>query len=387
MRGEAGLQYVLHNTLSVLRDKALPAFLAGLILAASLLLPPQAHCADPLQEKLRTSRSKEQKNRKTISSLSSTERRLYKDLARIEDSLKTLSSDHASREQEAEKIREQLAASRARLDQTLEAQKRVRAHLGGLLGEAWPVILSARTDTGAHLESWGDSSRRGVWIGALLGQADRDLAELRGKQAETRQELQSLRELEESAAARLKEAEESRQTLLDKRLQFLKKVQSVRSEKLKKEEELRRVMEVIETLQSEIRALNSRKIKDLKGSLPWPAGGRIIAGYNLKSDPPRRGIGLAVPGDPTVRAVSWGSVVHNDQLRGFGRVVILAHGDNYYTLYAFLADTSVRSGQKVEKGEPIGRAGFYPQAKGAGLYFELRFGQKAINPVTWLSAR
>jgi murein DD-endopeptidase MepM/ murein hydrolase activator NlpD len=38
----------------------------------------------------------------------------------------------------------------------------------------------------------------------------------------------------------------------------------------------------------------------------------------------------------------------------------------------------------VENGESLGQAGFYPLAKGAGLYFELRFGQKAINPEQWL---
>ena len=377
----------LHDPLFPPRFKAVIASLTGLLLALFLLSPPLLHCADPLQKKLHSSRSRVQKNKKTIASLSRTERELFKDLARIEDKLKGLAGRLQQQEQEAQRIQDQVAQARADLKQTTTQQAEMTEHLGDLLCQAWPAILSARSAAGAHLDSWGDASRRGAWIRAMYAQADKNLTELRQKRDETGNQLASLEKLQKTARLRLSEAEQSREQLLDKRLGFLKKVQSVRSRKLKKEEELHRVMGVIEELQSKIKAQKSRQIKDLKGTLPWPVDGKLIAGYKPRKDPPRRGIGLAVPGDPTVRAVSWGKVVHNDQLRGFGRVIILAHGDNYYTLYAFLADTSVRSGQKVEKGEQLGRAGFYPLAKGTGLYFELRFGQKAINPETWLSAR
>jgi len=85
-----------------------------------------------------------------------------------------------------------------------------------------------------------------------------------------------------------------------------------------------------------------------------------------------------------VRSVFWGKVVHNDVLRGLGKVVILFHGGDYYTLYAYLSDTSVQTGQDVEKDEVIGHVGYYPEAHGNGLYFELRFHQKPINPLLWL---
>lgn len=67
--------------------------------------------------------------------------------------------------------------------------------------------------------------------------------------------------------------------------------------------------------------------------------------------------------------MSWGKVVHNDQLRGFGQVVVVFHGEDYYSIYAFLADTSVVVGREVSQGDQIGVSGFYPKAQGPGLYF------------------
>jgi septal ring factor EnvC (AmiA/AmiB activator) len=59
----------------------------------------------------------------------------------------------------------------------------------------------------------------------------------------------------------------------------------------------------------------------------------------------------------------------------------------YYSLYAFLSQTRVRTDQEVEKGEIIGEAGYYPESKGPGLYFELRQRQTPIDPRSWLAKR
>jgi septal ring factor EnvC (AmiA/AmiB activator) len=359
------------------------AFLTAL-LPVLLAAPSPSRAADSLQEKLQSTRARVRTSEQSIASLTRTERKLFKDLAGVEDRLTDFADSLKKLEQEQTRLQERTENVEAALKESDRQQHRLLSHLSNLLRTAWPIMLQARTDTAAHLESWGSSSRQGTWIEKLYAGARRDLEALRAERAKAQKQLSSLAELRKAATRKLAETEQSREELLDRRLAFLKKVQSVRTQKLKREEELRRVMAVIEEIQSKIKAMKSRRIKDLKGRLPWPVQGRLTDKYSPDSSPPRRGVGFTAPGDPTVRAVSWGKVVHNDQLRGFGRVVILTHGDNYYTLYAFLSETSVRSGQKVEKGEPLGQAGFYPSAKGPGLYFELRFGQKAINPEEWL---
>lgn len=120
----------------------------------------------------------------------------------------------------------------------------------------------------------------------------------------------------------------------------------------------------------------------------WPAeGARVVEPFDPGADPPRRGIGLSVPEGAGVRAAAGGQVAHADVLRGLGRVVILDHGGQYYTIYAHLSETSVAPGDTVSRGASLGRAGYYPPAEGPGLYFELRFREKAINPGKWLAAR
>jgi septal ring factor EnvC (AmiA/AmiB activator) len=98
-------------------------------------------------------------------------------------------------------------------------------------------------------------------------------------------------------------------------------------------------------------------------------------------------MGFSCAKDAPVRAVATGKVVFTDLLRGMGKVVIVSHGDGHFTVYAYLADITVSMGQDVEAQAPVGHAGFYPPAGGPGLYFELRFHEKAINPVEWLAVR
>ena len=121
--------------------------------------------------------------------------------------------------------------------------------------------------------------------------------------------------------------------------------------------------------------------------MPWPASGHVVAKYAPAASPPVNGVGLALNNGDVVKAVSWGKVVHNDILRGMGRVVVLLHDKDYYTVYAYLDESNLKIGQEVKQGQTLGTAGYYPPAKGTGTYFELRHHQKTINPNGWLAAR
>ncbi len=122
-----------------------------------------------------------------------------------------------------------------------------------------------------------------------------------------------------------------------------------------------------------------------KGKTPWPARGKVVVHYAPDASPPVHGIGLALNDGTPVKAVAWGKVVHSDVLRGLGYVVVLMHPKQYYTVYAHLTGSKYKVGQEVKQGEVLGRAGLYPPAGGAGIYFELRSHEKAVNPEAWLS--
>ncbi|MFW6081360.1 MAG: murein hydrolase activator EnvC family protein, partial [Desulfosalsimonas sp.] len=88
-------------------------------------------------------------------------------------------------------------------------------------------------------------------------------------------------------------------------------------------------------------------------------------------------------GEP-VRAVFDGETVFADEVRGFGRVVIVSHGGNYHTVYARVEDIFSGKGVHVESGEVIATVGESGSRKGPALYFEIRHDGRPVDPMKWL---
>jgi murein DD-endopeptidase MepM/ murein hydrolase activator NlpD len=84
-----------------------------------------------------------------------------------------------------------------------------------------------------------------------------------------------------------------------------------------------------------------------------------------------------------VRAVAEGRVVHAERFEGFGRLIIIAHGDTYHSLYAHLSDYAVDVGDDVKRGDTVGKSGESGSLRGPTLYFELRRGGVPLNPEPW----
>jgi septal ring factor EnvC (AmiA/AmiB activator) len=130
-------------------------------------------------------------------------------------------------------------------------------------------------------------------------------------------------------------------------------------------------------------------IAAFKGTLPWPAGGRVRVPFGRRRHPRfdtytvSNGIEIATPADAPVLAVHEGSVVFADHFRGYGLMVVLDHGGKHHTLYAHLAEAGVAPGQRAAAGQTIGTAG--AGLEGPGLYFEMRFQGRAEDPLEWLS--
>ena len=171
-----------------------------------------------------------------------------------------------------------------------------------------------------------------------------------------------------------------------KKIQYERQLSEVRTKKQQSEKEIQDLMGSIAKIRHQISLQSSKQISKLQGQLAWPAKGKRVVSFAPEGSPASNGIGISLSAGTPVRSISWGKVVHNDQLRGFGQVVIVFHGEDYYSLYAFLSDAPIPVGREVERGEQIGVCGFYPAAKGNGLYFELRYRQKVINPLKWLQS-
>jgi len=78
-------------------------------------------------------------------------------------------------------------------------------------------------------------------------------------------------------------------------------------------------------------------------------------------------------------------VVYAGWFRGYGRIVILSHGDRYYTLYAHLSRIAAGKGRKVKRGQVVGYVGDTGSLEGPRLYFEVRRGAGSMNPLGWIN--
>jgi murein DD-endopeptidase MepM/ murein hydrolase activator NlpD len=128
-----------------------------------------------------------------------------------------------------------------------------------------------------------------------------------------------------------------------------------------------------------------------QGQLDWPVQGGIVGRFGLETHPRfgtqvrNDGIDIAAGVGTPVRAVAKGRVdFASDDYEGVGGMVVLNHGDGYYTLYSHLSDVNVSSGSEVQAGAVIGHSGETGSLKGPVLHFEVRKGSAAMNPESWL---
>jgi septal ring factor EnvC (AmiA/AmiB activator) len=128
-----------------------------------------------------------------------------------------------------------------------------------------------------------------------------------------------------------------------------------------------------------------------QGALDWPVRGEVVGRFGPEHHPrfnvvtPNNGIDISAPIGSPVRAVGKGRVDYTAEDYGtYGQIVILNHGDSYYTLYGHLSEISVSVGQEVSAGQIIGRSGDTGSLKGPVLHFEVRRGGTALNPEDWL---
>ncbi len=82
--------------------------------------------------------------------------------------------------------------------------------------------------------------------------------------------------------------------------------------------------------------------------------------------------------------LKW-KVKYADWFKGYGNLIILDHGGNYYTLYAHADQIQVNAGDQVDTRQVLGKVGDTDSVKGSHLYFEVRANGKPEDPQRWLA--
>jgi septal ring factor EnvC (AmiA/AmiB activator) len=124
----------------------------------------------------------------------------------------------------------------------------------------------------------------------------------------------------------------------------------------------------------------------LRGRLNWPIRGEVLSGFGAheNGDQVSAGLLIAAKEGSDVHAVSHGRVVYADWLRGYGLLLIVDHGDGYLSLYGYNEALLKDVGDWVDAGDAVATSGDSGGRKSPGLYFELRYQGKAIDPRIWL---
>jgi len=234
----------------------------------------------------------------------------------------------------------------------------------------------------------------------------RDLSDLDQLAAETQAKSQELAQLQADEASQKTQIEQERRA----HAAVLKKVsdQIGRQRKeishLKRNEE--RLAKLVDRLARELARPPARErrprneqlpepvpasagpFQELKGRLRLPVIGELANRYGsprADSGLSWKGLFIAAKQGQEVRAIAGGRVVFADWLRGFGNLMILDHGGGYLSLYGNNESLYRQVGDLVKMGDPVAAVGATGGNPETGLYFELRFQGKPLDPLTWVT--
>ncbi len=122
----------------------------------------------------------------------------------------------------------------------------------------------------------------------------------------------------------------------------------------------------------------------------WPLTGKVTDGYGWRTHPItgkrqfHEGIDIAAPSGTAVKASASGTVTFAGWSNGYGRLIVISHGEGYETKYGHLSRYAVSKGSRVSTGDTLGYVGQSGEATGPHLHFEIRVSGQAKNPRNYL---
>lgn len=138
------------------------------------------------------------------------------------------------------------------------------------------------------------------------------------------------------------------------------------------------------------RDLSHKQFPELKGLLIIPVEGKITNVFGQYKNTQlnvvnfRSGITIRADRGEPIRAVYGGITLYSDWFKGYGNMIIIDHGDHYYTVYAHLEEQFKSKGDPVEAGEVIATVGDTGSMNGPNLHFEVRHHGKPEDPLKWI---
>jgi len=412
------------------RSPALPAWVAGCLLALSLAAPAALAQNNPrdaekkLQQLRGDLKNVAQERQRLQAEREAASRRLREADQQVARSGRTVAETEAAMRREQQALAE-LQQRRVVLEANLGRQ---RGQLAALLRGAYRLGNHAPLKLLLSQDRVADASRELAYHRYLQRERARTIASLAG-------DLQALSSNEQEILARSRELEQARAQQREqaaalaedrrKRAQLAAELDQRYQDRSEREKVLGKDARALEQLLSSLRAAAARAEAERKaaarraaaeqsrqaatgatrptpgkapprvtanapapkvGGLGWPLSGNLLARYGGRLPDGRTSSGVLIGAPPgtTVTAVADGTVVFSDWMTGYGMILIVDHGNGYMSLYAH-NDTLLRdAGARVRRGEAVARVGNSGGQGVAALYFELRRNGQPVDPATWL---
>ena len=331
---------------------------------------------------------------------------LSSELSRLEKLLKLQGLEIRLSAMELEKLEDHVAEMTLRKDSlqgSIDNRKRRLRHLLSLLPtfETRSPIAHLTQDDAEYLAQYREMVARllktdRTEILSLRKVLD-EVESLNGKLAEDKERLLAHNEDLKEKLAVLELNQQLKKDLLQKtRSEQTQRMQAYNSAKAAESElegmlnrftmaaEIKKQKEVAEATVKVVRKAGSGFVSR-KGGLALPADGKIVSAFGRRYDTKtslytfHKGIDIEAPSLSPVRAVYPGKVVFSGKIGGYGQLLILDHGDQYYSLVGQLGEALKTDGDEVKEGDVIGRSAL----DHTPVYFEIRQRHIAVNPVPW----
>lgn len=272
-----------------------------------------------------------------------------------------------------EKQQKALATQEQKINNELARLKKIQANVQSLLKKQGVTDAAEQTESRRQNAKIAKDARKLLEQKENEQQLNKLLSNLEKKKAEHRiQDAEAKRKL---AEARLAAAEKARKE----------------KEAVQQKAEARRA--AMSNLTAEDRNIQAPAVMGIgsadgfsrmQGRLKKPVDGvpTGLFGQNRSGGDVWKGVFYSTA-PATVESIAAGTVSYADELDGYGKVVVVDHGENYISIYAGLSEISVGKGYTVAAGSKIGTSGSLPDGE-EGLYLQIRYQGQVLNPSSWI---
>lgn len=202
-----------------------------------------------------------------------------------------------------------------------------------------------------------------------------------------------LKDLEKRKAEQRKAEAEARKKAAEARLAAAEKARKEQAAAQQKAEAERAAMSTLTDEDMKLQAPNTQGLtvsnansfSRMQGRLKKPVNGTLagLFGQDRGDGEVWKGVFYNTVPAP-VNSIASGTVTFAGELEGYGKVVVLNHGDGYVSIYSGLNEIDIAQNYAVNAGSKIGTSGTLPSGE-TGLYLEVRYNGQVMNPLSWIN--